>query len=209
MDPRKPRRRTHPAIEPLGPRALPSIAPYLYAAHAAAGAPRLSAAEIAARPTPHEQVRQSFRASFVGRVVIGPGRFTDQQSRLFFSGPMTSSAFLRGNLAAAIVIPKDPASSPVGQAAMIVQNVSNTGNLLVLDLTATGRTDARGLPTQFTWTVDGASGGTFSNAVGSGTLTVSYRGLGGPAPKPTREGAATLVFRGGVYTTGLTEVLRF
>ena len=47
---------------------------------------------------------------------------------------------------------------------MIVKNVSNTGNELIVDLTAVpGAVDRHGRPTQFTWTQNPASGGIFTN----------------------------------------------
>src|SRR5262245_27675209 len=135
----------------------------------------IASAEVARQPTPHELAREAFVAKFAGRFVTGPGRFTDQASQSFIKGAGTSSAFLHGNLQMVVYTPIDPTGQTTGLAALIVKNVSNTGNLLVLDLQ--GRSDSHdrsGHPTRFNWTVDGSSGGTFSSATGQGTVSIRY-----------------------------------
>ena len=136
-----------------------SVSLNLIAAHAGLQA----AATIPHVPTPHELARQRFVAKFSGPFVTGAGRFLDQASQTFITGGGMSSAFLHGNLQVALYTPVNPKGQTTGIAALIVKNVSNTGNLLVLDLQGdTQSLDGGGRPTRFTWTVDGSSGGTFS-----------------------------------------------
>jgi len=92
-----------------------------------------------------------------------------------------------------------------GLAVLIVKNVTNSGNLLVLDLVGdTSTLDRAGRPTRFNWTVNGASGGTFSGATGQGTLEVLYRPDG---RAQARTGSVGLIFRGSVDTNGVSDIL--
>jgi hypothetical protein len=199
------RRRHAPAIERLEARDLPTPPTFL------AGSPRVDLAALAAMPQPtaHEQAREAFVGKFKGGFITGPGRFTDQASQTFISGGGTSSAFLHGDLQMAVYTPRNPSGATTGIAALIVKNVSSSGNLLVLDLQGdTQSLDRRGRPTKFTWTVDGNSGGTFSGAVGQGTVEIQYR-PGGKIPKrATGAGTAGVIFRGSINTNGVTDVLR-
>jgi hypothetical protein len=201
-------------LETLEGRELLSIAPYLYAAQAAQEFARLKATDVAASPasngvpTPHELARQRFTASYTGQVLFGPGRTTAQLSQAFFVGAMTSSAFLHGNLVMSVITPIDPTQSVTGQAALIVRNVSNSGNELILDLQG-GPPSATTPPTHLTWTVNGSSGGAFTNATGQGTVDIRYRRFTHPTASGTQAAVATVVFRGLLDTTGLNNVLRF
>ncbi|MFO0888420.1 MAG: hypothetical protein U0790_04645 [Isosphaeraceae bacterium] len=156
-------------------------------------------------PTPHERVRQRFHARFSGSFRTGPGRYTDQATQVFIKGGGISTAFLHGDVQMSAFTPVAPGTQTSGLAVLIVKNVTNSGNLLVLDLQGdTSSLDRAGRPTRFTWTVDGSSGGTFSNATGQGTLDVSYR----PDGKiPSRTGSVGLIFRGSIATTGVTNIL--
>src|SRR5262245_41976503 len=174
----RPKRRRAPSVESLEARDLPTPPTFF------ANVPRVSAAALAgaASPTPHEQARRAFVAKFKGRFITGPGRLTDQASQTFISGGGTSNTFMHGDLQMAVYTPRDPAAGTTGIAALIVKNVSNSGNLLVLDLVGdTQSLDRAGRPTRFTWTVDGSSGGTFAGADGQGTVKIRYW-PGGPIP---------------------------
>jgi hypothetical protein len=199
------RRRRALTIERLEARDLPTP-PTFYL-----GPPKVHLAALAdsSQPTPHEQARRAFVAKFAGNFITGPGRLTDQASQSFISGGGTSSAFLHGDLQMAVYVPRDPSSNTTGLAALIVKNVSNTGNLLVLDLQGdTQSLDGAGRPTRFTWTVDGSSGGTFSGADGQGTVEIRYR-PGGQLPKrASSAGNAAVIFRGFLNTNGVTNILR-
>jgi hypothetical protein len=171
--------------------------------------PGPTAAAVPQVPTPHELAREQFVAKFSGSFVTGPGRFTDQASQTFIKGGGTSSAFLHGDIQMAVYSPVDPNGQTTGTAALIVKNVSNSGNLLVLDLQGdTTSLDRAGRPTRFTWTVDGSSGGTFSGATGQGTVEIRYWS-GGKLPARARmAGSAGVIFRGRIDTNGITNVLR-
>jgi hypothetical protein len=154
-------------------------------------------------PTPHELARQKFAAKFSGSFITGRGRFSDQASQTFIKGGGTSNDFLHGDLQMAVYTPIDPAGETTGIAALIVKNVSNSGNLLILDLRGdTASLDHTGRPTRFTWTVNGSSGGTFSGAAGEGTVEIRYRPGGKLAAR------AGVIFRGRIETNGVTNVLR-
>jgi hypothetical protein len=160
-------------------------------------------------PTSHELARERFSARFKGPYVVGPPRFTDQVSQTFLYGGGISTAFLHGDLQLGFAIPKDPAQPIVGQAVMIVKNVSNTGNELILDLQGDPSSlDRAGRPTRFTWTQNASSGGIFTNGNGSGTLEIQYT-PGGKRPSRTfSSGIAGALFQGRIFTTNLNSTLR-
>jgi hypothetical protein len=167
------------------------------------------ALELSMAQTVHEQKRQAFTALFKGPYVVGAGRFTDQRSQIYISGGGTSNMFLHGNLQLGLFTPSDTSQSTTGLASLADKNVSDTGNILILDLVANPESvDRRGRPTEFTWTVNAASGGAYALATGQGTLQVRYF-PGGRLPARAREaGTAGLVFKGQIYTTGITNLLR-
>ncbi|MDG3008162.1 hypothetical protein [Paludisphaera mucosa] len=206
-------RRARPAIERLEGRDLPT-APSLLGGPVAAidlGSLLSSSASPttaldARTPTPRELARQKFVAKFSGPFTTGPGRFTDQAAQFYLKGGGGSSAFVHGDLQMALYTPVDPAGATTGIAALIVKNVGNSGNLLVLDLQGdTSSLDAAGRPRRFTWTVNGSSGGTFSGAVGEGTVDIRYQPGGSSR---ARAGQAGVSFQGRIETNGVTDVLR-
>ena len=208
-------RQLRPVIDRLEGRDLPT-APSLLAGPtssvaldsllAQAGTP--AAAVAAPQPTAHELAREKFVAKFSGTFLVGPGRFTDQASQTFLKGGGTSNAFLHADLQMAAYTPVDPAGQTTGIAALIVKNVSNSGNLLVLDLQGnTASLDSAGRPTRFTWTVDGSSGGTFSGATGGGTVEIRYWHHGKLPAGARGAGGAGVIFRGHIDTNGVTNVL--
>jgi hypothetical protein len=158
--------------------------------------------------TPREMVRERFTATFSGQFTQGPGRFTSQASQIFVSGGGLSSAFRHGDLQLALFIPKDPSAAVTGEAFLIVKNVSNSGNLLDLDLQTTPQQlDPNGRPTLLTWTVGGSSGGTFNGATGSGTLEIRYRPFGRANRRGVSAGGANVLFHGQINTIGVGNVL--
>jgi hypothetical protein len=158
--------------------------------------------------TSHEAAREAFTASFTGQAFFGPGRTTDEASQAYFIGTMTSSAFFHGRFQMDFFVPNDPTQPVTGQAALSDRNISNSGNQLIVDLTSTAPAGQAPQPTQWTWTVNGASGGTFANATGQGTARVFYRHLTRPDAHGTSSGVATVLFRGLVNTTGINNVLK-
>jgi hypothetical protein len=202
-------------LEPLEPRELPT-SPLMLAS--AAAAPNVAAilragthaaADSTAQPTPHELRREQFRARFSGKFVSGAGRFTNQALQTYIQASGTSTSFLHGDLQMAVYTPTDPNAQTSGLAALIVKNVTNSGNLLVLDLVGdTSSLDRAGRPTRFTWTVDGASGGAFANATGSGTVEIRYFPGGKLPQRATSAGSVGVIFKGLIQTTGVTNLLR-
>src|SRR6185312_3577232 len=94
-------------------------------------------------------------------------------------------------------------------ASIYAQNSATTGTILVLDLSAAPQSDPSKPPTHLSWTINGSSGGLYSNAVATqpGTLDIRYfpeRAL----PGGHRSGRANLIFRGTILTTGTGNVAR-
>jgi hypothetical protein len=185
-------------VEGLEARDLPTVLPGwgLPAHHlrAAAVVPTLTAP--GGILTPHEQARQRFDARFSGPLRIGPGRSSAQSASVYIRAGGTSNAFFRGIVLIGLTIPADPTAPVTGLASIFPSNESATGSNLVLDLTAPRPADGSP-PTVLGWTVDGASGGLWANAVGSGTLTLRLN----------RRGTAGAIFQGNIVTTGVTNVL--
>ena len=105
-------------------------------------------------------------------------------------------------------IPTDPTAPPTGSASLIGKNVSNTGTLLGLDLQFDPQSMVGGLPTRFTWTVNGTSGGTYSNANGQGTGQIIYFPSGRLPSRALGAGHYGVIFRGMVATTGINDITR-
>lgn len=198
-------RRARVSFECLEARGLLTLSPVL-----------LAVSPIFQRPvvqlnglTPHESVRERFTAVFSGQFIQGPGRTTSQAAQIFISGGGTANAFQHGDLQMALFLPKDPSAGVTGSAALIVKNVSNSGNLLDLDIQATtARFDQKGRPILLAWTVSDNSGGMFTNATGSGTVQIRYRPMGHAGRHGNGTGGVDVVFRGQIDTIGVNNVLR-
>lgn len=159
--------------------------------------------------TPHEVVREKLTAVFSGQFIQGPGRTTSQASQIFISGGGTANVFRHGDLQMALFLPKNPSDGVTGSAALIVKNVSNSGNLLGVDIqTTTAQFDQKGRPTLLAWTVNGDSAGTFGMSTGSGTVQIRYRPMGRTGHRGLATGGADVIFRGQVDTIGVSNVLR-
>jgi hypothetical protein len=214
MDPRtrasRSDRRFAPAFEGLEIREVPSSTALLASSvlvPAAAGATDQGSS------SPVPLLFRPFTARFQGGYVVGPPRAADQVSQTYMFGGGNSSAFLHGDLQFAYFTPIDPTQPVFGQAVMIVKNVANTGNELILDFTAVpGAVDRKGRPTQFTWTVDSASGGVFSQGAGSGTMRLIYSPGHIPGQGHLHQafagGHLGVIFQGTLGTTNLTNTLR-
>jgi hypothetical protein len=209
MSPRHARRgRARPAFEPLEARGLLSVTPMLAGARRVAvslAPPGPSSPAAAATPTPLYAARSTFFAAYRGPYYVGPPRMTDQSGQIYLRGGGTSNMFLHGNLQLALYPPADPNAPTTGAAALIGKSVENTGDLLGLDLSGPVSRPTPGVPFVLGWTVNVNSGGTFSDATGSGTVEIRLRPGAG-----TREGAgvAEVIFRGNVYATGLYNITR-
>jgi hypothetical protein len=219
MDPRKRAyrsdRRFAPAFEGLEIREVPSstalLASSVLVPAAAGGAGSGGTDQGPSSPIP--LLFRPFSGRFQGGYVVGPPRAAGQVSQTYMFGGGNSSAFLHGDLQLAYFTPTDPTQPVFGQAAMIVKNVANTGDLLVVDFTAVpGAVDRRGRPTEFTWTEDPASGGVFSQGAGSGTMRLIYAPGHFPGQGNLRQafagGHLGVIFQGTLGTTNLNNTLR-
>lgn len=150
------------------------------------------------QPTPQEVARETFRAGFTGQVYTGPGRFTSQSTTYNIRGLGGTNFFLHGDLDMTIVTPTDPTAPFMGEAVM---NDKSTGSGGILGLILTGsRTavDAKGRPTQLTFSSDpNIYSGIFFTSASQGTVTLTYGA----------RHSVKAVFHGLVYTSGLTNPL--
>jgi hypothetical protein len=228
------RRRRRPSVEGLEGRLLLSYAA-LFAgqnlraatAHAlfvtpqagtgipgGSGGSGTAGATATAQPTPRELRRERFVARFTGSYFTGQGRYTDQafQIAMLATGGSNTSFYL--NLQLIFFYPTDPTQPVVGYAELTPKNVSSSGNAIGMDLTANAQQPGyHGLPTEFTWSVNGpnavnaSSGGAFSNATGQGTLQVRYYPNGQGPLHGFGQGTVALSFQGLINTLGVTNIL--
>jgi hypothetical protein len=231
------RRRLAPAIERLEAREVLSTYAAVLArgqvvaarralatTTALASQPQSPTANVAADaapsvPTPRELRRERFVAKFTGVYFVGPPQFTDESQRIFINVSGGSNQILRAN---ALLVINTPSSSSLpttrATANIFGRDVSTTGSDLILNLSAAPLGDPTALPTHLTWTINGASAGTYAlattpadpNNPGSplpGTLDISYhpRRRGGPGGAFST-GTVNVVFRGSIITTGVGAI---
>jgi len=162
-------------------------------------------------PRPHEVKRQAFYAQYPARFYTGVGRFTDQRYQTYQQGEQKgqSNFFLVSQITMATVQPTDSSQPVTGQVFMFDRNASNSGNILVLDPVNAGPLDRFGRPTKMTWTVNSSSSGNLQEATGSGTLKVQYKPGGKTTARVLDTGRSLLTFKGQIYTSNLSNLLRF
>ncbi|OJW12346.1 MAG: hypothetical protein BGO49_21050 [Planctomycetales bacterium 71-10] len=207
MDRRTPPRarrtpRFAPAIEGLeGRLALSTVA---------ATPPRVARAAAAATDsTPQFPLRYSkFTGLFQGSYMVGAARQPGFATQLYMTGGGNTSAFYHGNVQVAIYVPEDRSQPAIGQANLIPKGSGDSGDLLLVDLTAVpGHVDKGGRPDLFTWTVNDDSGGDFTSGEGSGTVQLTYF----PSRRLPRGAVAAgrlgLAFRGQVGVSGIAGII--
>jgi len=165
-------------------------------------------------PTAAELAREKFVAKFSGPLSILPGRFSDQKQIIYMRGlgGSTPNFFLHGDYGLAIVIPtgfnpRNPAGTggdptapgyvpPVTGFAFLDDKNNNSGGVVGLDLVADSTSfDAKGRPTRLTFTADqNVYGGIFFVDSAFGSVHITYG-----------KNAATSVFNGRIYTSGVTS----
>ena len=203
-------RRTHNVylqLEHTETRVLQSVAPMialgLLRPHA-----QVQPTDTTASPTPYQQRRMAFNAHFLGKFAQGPGLYTDQKSQIYLKAQGTSNQFIHGAVQAAFALPGNTSSPATGLANLTDKNIGQTGTQISMDLVAVpGAVDSRGRPTAFNWTMNGGSGGNYTNATGQGTLQVRYF-PGGPHLHQGFVGSTGLIFQGQITTTGVSNILR-
>lgn len=207
MDRRTPPRarrapRLAPAIEGLeGRLALSTVA---------AVAPRVAKAAAATVETPPQfPLRYSkFTGLFQGSYMVGAARQPGFATQLYMTGGGNTSAFYHGNVQVVIYVPEDRSQPAIGQANLIPKGSGDSGDLLLVDLTAVpGHVDKGGRPDLFTWTVNDDSGGDFTSGEGSGTVQLTYF----PSRRLPRGAVAAgrlgLAFRGQVGVSGIAGII--
>jgi hypothetical protein len=192
-----------------GPGALASLASGAAdEARAANAANAPTPADTTGTLTPHEIQRQTFVGRFKGNYTLGPGRTTAQALQLssLGYGGSNGTSFLLTNML--ITVPTDPTQPVTGVVYIVGKNVATTGTQLIIDLQGVaGSPEFNGLPTQYTWTVDPASAGIYSNAAGygtgQGTMNVQFF-RPGPGPIPgSRAGQMNFAINGLIDTGGV------
>jgi hypothetical protein len=216
-------RRSRPGIERLEDRKLlsfygsthPLHAPTRLAAQLGPVVPAsggtVSATNIAGAPppdlgapTPQEAAKSHFVAKLSGSFETAPGRYQKQplQGILLTTGGSTQALRLQSQMQ--FFLYNDPNLMPNGQINLSTKNVGNTGSSLILDLTGDPTSLSHGLPTHYTYTVNGGSGGFWLNATGQGTLDVHYM-FSGRSHGTHSKGRAFVVINGTAVTShGLT-----
>jgi hypothetical protein len=143
-------------------------------------------------PTASEIKRQVFTATWIGQYTVGPPRFSDRATTIHaFAVSGGSNQFLKGKFNMVLFPPADPSATPTpgdpyanqvtGIAGLFPQDLLQSGNTLVLDLSATPSpgSDPLALPTNLTWTYDNnTSAGAYAAPAiftqGAGTLTIKW-----------------------------------
>ncbi len=129
--------------------------------------------------TPQEIKRQTFIGRFKGNYTIGPGRTSTQAMQLSSLGYGGSNQAFHLWTNMRLTVSTNPNTPTTGVIYIISWNVGTTGTQLFLDLTAAPHSPTfNGFPTSYTWTVDPASSGIYTNAAGygtgSGTLNIQF-----------------------------------
>lgn len=151
------------------------------------------------QPTPIGLARSRFAAAFSGTILVGRPRYTGQSAILSYRGIGTSTQFLHGDFQMAAVLPKDASADITGAAFLQDRNQAN-GDQFGLDINFDKASlDSRGRPTRGTWVTDPNiySGVNYSD-VGTGTVKIRY----------FPDGVATVVFRGHIHVSGITNPLK-
>ncbi len=161
-------------------------------------------ATAAEQPTPHELAREHFVGKIAAHFDVGPGRFTDQAASIFFLGQGGSTMASHTNLQMIVFTPTDLVNGTItGQAAFTGRNIGSTGNVLGFDLMGDPQSLVHGLPTHFTWMVNGSSGGLFSGSSGQGTLDIHYVPGGKIPQRAFAAGKAFITVQGMVNVVGI------
>jgi len=158
------------------------------------------------QPTPHEQVRENFKAVFYGPFIVGPGRFSMQAMQTFITGGGTANQFRHGNVQVALFIPSNPSQGVTGTAKLYDKSFLMTSNILSLSLQGNPQPLLDGRPTMLTWTVGSSSSGAFGDATGQGTVEIRYFPGGHLPPRATSAGNASVIFSGQLNTLGTNPV---
>ena len=162
-------------------------------------------------PTPREIKNQIFTATWTGQYTVGPPRFSDRASTIHaFAVSGGANQFLKGKLNLELFPPADPSATPTpgdpyanqvtGIAGLFPQDLLQSGNTLVLDLSATPSPGSNplALPTNLTWTYDNnTSAGAYAAPAlftqGAGTLTIKW--IPNAHPLPGTMGSGTMIVK--------------
>jgi hypothetical protein len=175
------------------------------------------------QPNAGELAREYFTAEFTGTYTITPGHFAGQAETIkFVSRALRSNQFLHGK-AQVVLFPASDSSGHLntaapffGTAALIPQNLLDSGNTVVLDLegnpsSAPGPVkatyNAQGLPTHVVWQPDTASGSGYTGATGFnqgyGYMDAVYTPDHTPKAGTTGSGKVTVLFQGLYNSAGI------
>jgi hypothetical protein len=162
-------------------------------------------------PSPRTLKRQVFTAAWIGQYTVGSPRFSDRASTIHaFAVSGGSNQFLKGKFNMELFPPADPSAVPTpgdpyanqvtGIAGLFPQDLLQSGNTLVLDLSATPSPGSNplALPTNLTWTYDNnTSAGAYAAPAlftqGAGTLTIKW--IPDAHPLPGTMGSGTMIVK--------------
>ena len=161
--------------------------------------------------TPQEIRRQTLVARFKGNYTTGPGRTTTQALQLTSLGYGGSNQNIHLWTNMRLTVSTDPTQPTTGVIYVIPWNVGTTGTQLFLDLTAAPHSPTfNGIATQYTWTVDPASSGIYTNAAGygtgSGTLNIQFF-KPSPGKFGVQNGKMNFAINGLIDTSGNFNIL--
>jgi hypothetical protein len=207
-------RRHAPRLEDLESRDLPSFTLVHHGAGVASAVlDAVSAQQATPIPTPHEVVRQRYRAGLSGSFTLGPGRYSDQAAAISTLGTGGSNQSLHVGYTMRVTLPVAKTDPITGVIGIFPNNVATTGSTLLLELTGDPASTVHGLPTHYTWIVSPSSGGIYSNVgpygSGSGTLDIHFAALGVGKGAVALKGKAFIIIKGMINTSGVTNVLGY
>jgi hypothetical protein len=164
-------------------------------------------------PSPRELRRETFTAKFLAYYTVGPPRFSDRASTIHGvtrGDVAVSNQFLKGRAQFVLFPPANPTATPnygnpyanqvTGQATFFLENLLQTGSILIIDINGSGADEVNGLPTHATWKYDVSSGGAYTAPTyftqGLGTVDFKYIPDRHPQPGTLGSGRVVVTFLG-------------
>jgi hypothetical protein len=159
-------------------------------------------------PTRRELTRETFTAKFVAYYTVGAPRFSDRASTIHgvtHGDVAISNQFDKARAQFVLFPPADPNATPnygdpyanqvTGQATFFLENLLQTGSILIIDINGSGADEVNGLPTQATWQYDVSSGGAYTAPTGftQSTGTVDFKWIPDAHPQPGTLGSGRVV----------------
>ncbi len=170
-------------------------------------------------PTAQESRRETYRATFVGQYMLGPGRFSTEASNFYFAGVGRSTVDLHSDTQLRVIRPTDPNILPAGEVSVFTRNLDSNTQIGWDIVAEPNSLDAYGRPTKLRiYSLDvNVSSGIYVEGSSQGTIQIHY----GPVPHTPNfspssnrlpgvlsQGTATVVINAQLYGIGTTFNLR-